>query len=85
MPAEVADTNTGLNLVKEFLRAMKITDTDLEIMSIKERVSLIAQIAEWVRIDRGRTDEIVVRSSGNPLADAAALLRPQSAGTRDDK
>jgi hypothetical protein len=74
--AELTDTDTALKIMNAFLMAMNINASELQTMPLEARIKLFEKILEWVRIDRGRADEIVIRSSGNPLADAAALLRP---------
>ncbi|MBI2030113.1 hypothetical protein HYT05_00660 [Candidatus Kaiserbacteria bacterium] len=73
--AEQTDIGTALKLAKEILAGMGISEDDLKAMSLGERERLVGKALELVRIERGRAKENIVRSSGNPFADAAAMMQ----------
>lgn len=72
--AEQTDIGTAIKLAQEFLEAWGIDEEVLNTMSRQERQQLMEKALELVRIERRRATENIVRSSGNPFADAAAML-----------
>lgn len=77
--AEQTDIGTSLKLAMELLAGMGISEGDLKAMPLKERERLVDKTLELVRIERGRATENIVRSSGNPFADAAAMMNNPAA------
>lgn len=63
--SENMDFRTELQLAELYLAAAKARN---------EELTLETALA-WVRVNRRRSSEVQVRSGGNPLADAAAMLR----------
>ncbi|MSR71014.1 hypothetical protein EXS62_03165 [Candidatus Kaiserbacteria bacterium] len=72
--AEETDFETERRLIKAY-RDEANTRSDGSVINPGEEGYVSYQTAaEWVRVNRGRAKENIVRSSGNPLADAASLL-----------
>ncbi len=83
--AEEIDTDTSIRLAKKMILATGITEEEFVAKPFEERQNLLREAMETVRINQGRATENIVRSSGNPFADAAAMMHNPPKGNPPPK